>query len=177
MAELYVGNVSKQIQQFAYRALEKSGIIIQTVPIGGQVRVAPNGPNVDLTTPEIDYIINQHRMYGLVSVDEIKARGKLSGLVYSIGKPISEDKLRRAIVKLEDELDERGRELRKEAALSVNSQIETHINAPLRNLEMSFEEEEPRGGYANDLEHLAEGVRVTRTDASLPSVNGRRRRA
>jgi hypothetical protein len=177
MPELYVGNVSKQVQMFAYRVPERPGIVTQTIPIGGQVRVAPNGVTTDLTTPEIDSIIHQHRMYGIASVDDLnEARNSpFNGLVYSIGKPISVEKLRKAMQKKDEALRGFGQRLRQEAALAVNSQIEEQIGAPLRQLEMSFQEEEPRGGYAEDLDHLAEGVRVTRSQTGLPSLEQGRR--
>jgi hypothetical protein len=176
MAQLYVGNVSKQIQMFAYRSPEKIGIVTQTIPIGGQVRVAPNGVNTDLTALEIESIINQHRMYGITSVENLEEnRGPFNGLIYSIGKPISVEKLRRAMQKNEEGLKELGKKMRQEAALAVNSQIEEQIGAPLRQLEMSFVEEEPRGGYADDIDHLAEGVRVTRSQEGLPSMESGRR--
>lgn len=163
MPELYIGNISKQIQMFAYRALERPGIVTQPIPIGGQIRVSPNGSTTDLTTPEIDAIINQHKVYGIVSVEDMGGNhNPFNGLVYSIGKAITPEKLRRAIEKQEDGLRKLGQKMRQEAALAVNSQIEEQIGAPLRNLEMSFQEVEPRGGYVDDLDHPAEGVRVTR---------------
>jgi hypothetical protein len=175
MAELYVGNVSKQIYQFAYRSLERAGVIVQPIPIGGQIRIAPNGTKVDLTSPEIDYIVEQHRMYGMVPVDEVENAGPFSGLCYSIGKPISVEKLHRAMRKKEEALKLFGQKMRQEAALAVNSQIEETVGAPLRQLEMSFAEEEPRAGYSEDIDHLAEGIRVTRS-RELPSIEGRRGR-
>lgn len=177
MPELYVGNVSKQIQQFLYRALERPGIVMQTIPIGGQIRVSPNGAKTDLTTPEIDYIIEQHRTYGMMPVEEIDNKGSpFSGLCYSIGKQISPEKLRRGMLRKEEALNEFGKKLRQEAALAVNSQIEQQIGAPLRELEMSFTEEEPRGGYSEDTSHVAEGIRVTRQVENGPPVpeTGRR---
>jgi hypothetical protein len=176
MPELYVGNVSKQIQMFAYRVPERQGVITQTIPIGGQIRVSPNGYTVDLAAVEIDYILNQHKAYGLLSVDELDSKASpFSGLVYSVGKAISSDKLYKAMKRKEEELNKFGQKIRQEAALAVNSQIEQQIGRPLRELEMSFEEEEPRGGYSEDIDHLAEGVRVTRTPMEgIPTI-GRRR--
>jgi hypothetical protein len=178
MPELYIGNVSKQIFQFAYRIQERPGVIYQTIPIGGQIRVSPNGQITDLSTPEIDYIINQHKTYGIVPVEEVDSgQSPFNGLCYSIGKPMSVEKLRRAMLKKEEALKEHGTKLRREAALAVNSQIEEQIGAPLRELEMSFQEEEPRSGYADDLDHVAEGVRVTRQSEIVAQIDqGRRRR-
>jgi hypothetical protein len=178
MPELYIGNVSKQIFQFAYRSPERPGVIVQPIPIGGQIRISPNGQLVDLSTPEIEAILGQHKAYGIVSIDEVdSSQNPFNGCCYSIGKPISVEKLRRAMLKKEEALKEHGRKLRQEAALAVNSQIEEQIGAPLRELEMSFQEEEPRSGYADELDHLAEGVRVTRQSETIASIEqGRRRR-
>src|SRR5215475_4911848 len=175
MPELFVGNVSKQVQMFAYRVPERPGIITQTIPIGTQIRVSPNGILIDLSMPEIDAILNQHKQYGMVSVDEIDSKASpFSGLVYSIGKPISADKLQRAMRRKDEEMKKFGQKIRQEAALAVNSQIEEQIGGPLRTLEMSFQEEEPRGGYSEDLDHVAEGVRVTRDNVA--PIEGRRSR-
>ncbi|HEY7418117.1 MAG TPA: hypothetical protein VH593_23260 [Ktedonobacteraceae bacterium] len=176
MPELYIGNVSKQIFQFAYRALERPGVVVQTIPIGGQIRVSPNGSRIDLTTPEIDHIIDQHRIYGMLPVDEIdSSKDPFSGLCYSIGKPITAEKLWKAMKKKEEALNKFGQQMRQEAALAVNAQIEEQVG-PLRQLEMSFAEEEPRGGYADDMNHLAEGIRVTREGGFPTAENGRRAR-
>jgi len=178
MPQLYVGNVSKQIHQFAYRALERPGIVTQTIPIGGQILIAPTGTNTDLSMPEIDYIVDQHKMYGMVSIDEIDGKSPFSGLCYSIGKPLSAEKLRRAMIKKEEALDEFGRKIRQEAAIAVNGQFEDSLGQRLNNLEMSFEEVEPRGGYSDDASHLSEGVRVTRDAVNGPPIaaSGRRGR-
>jgi hypothetical protein len=174
--ELYIGNMSKQIFQFCYRSPERPGVIVQTIPIGGQVRLSPNGVHVDLSPPEIDAIINQHKTYGLVDINEVdSSQSPFSGLCYSIGKPISVDKLRRVMLKKEEALKTFGQKLRQEAALAVNSQIEEQIGAPLKHLEMSFQEEEPRTGYSDTLEHVSEGVRVTRQSETIASIEQGRR--
>jgi hypothetical protein len=179
MPELFIGNVSKQIQQFCYRSPERPGVITQTIPIGGQIRISPNGQHVDLSTPEIDAIIEQHRAYGIVNIDDIdNKQSPFSGICYSVGKAMTPEKLRRAMLKKEESLKLFGQKIRQEAALAVNSQIEEQIGAPLHDLEMSFEEVEPKGGYADELEHLHEGVRVTREQpvGSITPIDGRRRR-
>jgi hypothetical protein len=180
MPALYIGNVSKQIQIFTYRSPERPGVIAQTIPIGGQIRVSPNGAHYDLSTIEIDAIIAQHRTYGLIDIDEIdKKQSPFNALCYSIGKPMTVEKLRKAMFKKEDSVKIFGQKLRQEAALAVNSQIEEHSGQRLRELEMSFEEEEPTGGYAEDADHNSEGILVTRTaepDAVTPIEMGRRGR-
>lgn len=172
MPELYIGNISKQIYQFAYRSLERPGVIYQTIPIGGQIRVSPNGSKAELTTPEIDYILDQHKTYGLIAIEELDSITSLTGLCYGIGKALTAEKLHRAMRKKEESLIESGRKIRKEAAVAVNSQIEDSIGGHLQQLEMSFTEEEPRAGFTDDTDHVAEGVRVTR----LETDQGRRAR-
>jgi hypothetical protein len=168
--------MSKQIQQFGYRVPERPGTIYQTIPIGGQVRISPNGAQKDLSTPEIDAILGQHATYGIVCVDDIdNKQNPFSGLCYSIGKAISPEKLRRAMLKKEEALSKFGKQIRQEAALAVNSQIEGQVG-PLHQLEMSFEEIEPRGGYSDDVDHIAEGVRVTRQAENGPPIPMRGRR-
>jgi hypothetical protein len=176
--ELYIGNISKQVYQFAYRSPERPGVIVQTIPIGGQIRISPNGQHVDLSTPEIESILDQHRTYGIVSIDDVSEKqSPFSGLCYSIGKQITVEKLRRAMLKKEEAHKVYGQQMRREAALAVNSQIEEQIGAPLRQLEMSFQEEEPRSGYADELDHVAEGVRVTRESDTVARIDqGRKRR-
>jgi hypothetical protein len=178
MPELFVGNVTKQIQMFAYRLPERTGIITQTIPIGGQIRISPNGVLTDLSTMEIDAIISQYRNYGMLAVEDLDSKATVfSGLVYSIGKPISADKLYKGMKRKEELLRAQGQRLRQEAALAVNSQIEEQIGRPLRELEMSVTEEEPKGGYSEDLEHTADGVIVSRKEKEgIVSLEGRRGR-
>lgn len=162
MPQLYVANATKQIVQFAYRMLGLNRLIVQPIPIGGQVRIAPSGSRTDLTPAEIDEILGQHRKYGIMDIKELETDKRRCDICFSIGEPVSSEKLETAMRRNESALEELGRQLRTEAALAVNSRIEGQIGAPLRNLEMSFVEEEPRGGYDSDLNHVAEGVRVTR---------------
>jgi|SRR5215472_6154226 len=172
MPELFIGNISKQIQQFCYRIPERQGVIVQTIPIGGQIQVSPNGRDKDLSVELIDRIIGQHLAFGIVPAEEVSSKSHpFSGICYSIGKPITPDKLHEAMIEKETAIDEFGRQIRQEAAVAVNSQIE-QTGVPLNKLEMSFEEEEPRGGYVDGLTHVAEGVRVMRDNVA--PMRGRR---
>jgi hypothetical protein len=180
MPELYVGNVSKQIQTFCYRSPERPGVIAQTIPIGGQIRISPDGRHTDLATPEIDAILDQHRAYGLIDINEIDSKqSPFNGLCYSIGKPLTPEKMRKAMLKKEEALKAFGQKLRQEAALAVNAQIDESSGGRLRELEMSFEEKEPSGGYADNADHASEGILVTKSaqpGAPTPiNMAGRRR--
>lgn len=180
MSQLFVANVTKQIVQFAYRLPERQGVVVQPIPIGGQVRISPLGGREDLSTPEIDAILDQYRKYGLISVSEIESsKTPFHGMCYSLDKPISVEKLHRAMKRNEDALEDLGKQLRKEAALAVNNQIEGTIGENLRQLEMSITEEEPRGGYPEDHDPVGEGVRVIREEGgnTLPFIGRRGRKS
>jgi hypothetical protein len=177
LPSLYVANVTKQVCQFAYRSPERLGLVIQTIPIGGQIQIAPKGSmGLDLSTPEIDGIIDQHRKYGLIAVEDIDTdKAKFHGICYSIGKPISVERLHKAMQRNEEVLEELGKTIRKEAALAVNNHIESQVGGNLKQLEMSVVEEEPRGGYSDDHKPLGEGVRIVRDNQEVP-IGGRKRR-
>jgi len=180
VTEIYVANVTKQTVQFAYRVPERNGVVIQTIPIGGQVLLAPNGTNTNLSVPEVDAILKQGRQFGMLNIDELDgSKAPFHGIAYSLDKAVTVEKLHRAMKKNEDALESMGRKIRSEAAVAVNNKIEATIGEPLRQLEMSITEEEPRGGYAEDHKPLGEGIRVTRDETpegTLPFIGRRGKR-
>lgn len=182
MTEVYLANVTKQVFMFAYRVPERAGFVTQMTPIGGQVLLAPNGTNTNLTQPEVDAIIKQFDQYGVVPLNEVgSSKVKFYGYAYSLDKEISVAKLHEAMKKSEEGLEEQGRQIRLEAAVATNNKIEAQLGERLRQLEMSVVEEEPRGGYNDDHTPVGEGVRVVRDDEqpgnTLPFIGrgGRRR--
>jgi hypothetical protein len=176
MAELYIANGTKQIYQFAYRVPERSGVVTQVIPIGGQVRIAPNGTDYNLSQPVIDSILKQWSKYGLTPVADLDTlRGPFNGICYSVGKPVSVDRLRRAMERREGELENWGKEMRKQAAVAAHDKIEAETGLNIRELEMSVEEVEPRGGYTDEHRHVSEGVRVTRQNGPATPPRGRRK--
>jgi hypothetical protein len=179
MSQLFVANVTKQIVQFAYRLPERQGVIIQPIPIGGQIKISPTGGRDELSSPDIDAILDQHRKYGLISATEIdSSKTPFHGMCYSLDKPIPVEKLHRAMTRNEEALEDLGKAIRKEAAVAVNRQIEGTIGENLRQLEMSITEEEPRGGYPDTHDPLGEGIRVIREEegGGLPFIGRSARR-
>jgi hypothetical protein len=176
MSKLFIGNATKQLMKFSYRTPESGGVRVQDIPIGGQVQLTG-----DLTTSEIDCIIDQHRKYGLISISEIDRSKAFSGLCYSIDRPISFANLQRAIAKNMDVLKDRGREIRKEAALVVNNGLEAELEETglggLAKLEMSVVEED-NPAHPSQGERFAEGLRVMQGEETPPRRGpGRPRKA
>jgi hypothetical protein len=150
--KMFIANCTKQAQDFFYRLPGTPSPRSQHIPIGGQIQISGT-----LSTPDIDAIIEQHGKYGLVSVDEVDRTKPFFGTCYSIDRPVSVDKLRRAVAHNSVVLTERGVEMRREAAIAVNQAVE-NASPTLEALEMSVVEE--KSGDGPEHEQIAEGVRV-----------------
>jgi hypothetical protein len=162
--DMYIANATKHAVEFAYRLPERSGVITQRVPIGGQVKLSG-----DLSTTDIDAVVKQYSKYGLIKADDIDiSKGAFTGLCYSVGRAVHVDKIRRAMERNEDVLEELGQQMRKEAAVAANNQIEGDTGSPLKTLDMSVRELEPSGGFKDEgLTHVDENIRVTRDAGAM----------
>jgi hypothetical protein len=162
---MYIANCTQQVQDFIYRLPETPGPRSQRIDIGSQVQISG-----DLSTPDIDAIVRQHATYGLVSVDEVDRTKPFVGLCYSVDKPVPVAKIKSAIAHNYDVMVERGKELRKEAAVATESSLVERGAGPAA-LEMSVVEETKDGSDPT----FNEGLRVTRNEApSEPPRRGNR---
>lgn len=170
MSKMYILNCTRQVQEFWYRLPESEKLLHQLIPIGGQIQVAG-----ELSTPEIDAIIEQHARYGMVAYSEIDKRQPFIGYCYQVDKRFSNvvDALQRGFAHNDQVLEERGQRLREEAAVAINQSIEDQrAPARLTELEMTVEEEGDEGTFHK-------GVRVTRDETETPrspTSTGRRSR-
>jgi hypothetical protein len=149
---------------FCYWPVEGNKLITQQIDDGKQIIIAPHGSNTDLSTPEIEAIINQHKMYGLIAANELDTyRGVYGGLIYSLGATISSDTIQRGLNKYEKQQHDLGKRIRQEAAVSTNNklgQTAAENGLTLQEFEMSFTQEPPRKPTMEEPELIAEGVRV-----------------
>lgn len=178
--KFYVANVTKQHYVFTYRVPERAQPCTQLIPVGEQICLAPNGSDTDLSQLEIDMILKQYEKYGIADVNGIDhAKGPFNGICYSIGKPISVEKMRKAMLKSDQVLDKLGKQIRQEAAVAAHSDFENRFLAgdPMqKHMDISVEEVIPSRGLDDDLTHISEGVRITRNPTSdLPILDIRRR--
>jgi hypothetical protein len=153
MAALYVGNVSLQIHQFHYRPLDGSRPVAIEVPSYGQTRIGG-----ELTIPEIECIVTQHRIYGLRRADEAHLLGPQDALLFSIGRPISTDQLQTGVERKAAKLAELGKATRVDAAIKTNAAFQKEVRQQNRIFEMSFKEETPAGGFSDSHKPLTEGT-------------------
>jgi hypothetical protein len=178
MTDMYVANATKQHYTFLYRASGRSSPTAQEIPIGTQVKIA-GSPTPD----DIQGIILQHEPYGFMECGRYDSP-RFGGIMYSLGAPISENVLKKAILKYQELKDEMGKIIRKESAVAASSTIENEIIGPdnnamkLTNLEMSVEEDPPKEGSKEGHPDLfSEGIQVLRVPPSEGSnVRGLRSR-
>lgn len=157
----FIANCTKQSYHLASRIPEMSGVKIFEIPIGGQMQIAG-----DLNQMQIEAIIDQHRMYGLASVAEFERVKEFVPLVYSEGKAVSADVIRRCMALNNGVLIQRGRDMRKQAAVATSESISQTLaelsnqSPELERLNMSVVEESR--GDLNEGDPMNEGVRVER---------------
>lgn len=176
--KLYIANCTKQNIEFPYRIPEEVSLRIQRIGIGRQIQIAG-----DLSTADIDAILKQHKKYGLIPVAEVKNMRMFTGMCYSVDRPISIDNIMLVIDRNTRILVERGKEFRKQAAVSANNLIDHHLaeaNNPstLETLEMSIQQEEKPNQENVDM--VNEGIRVTKKQIDgqpPPPKRSRNRRA
>ena len=105
MARLYIANLTRQINLFAYRIPENTQVFRKEIGYGEQI-ILKHG-NRELSLDEINYIVEQHQIYGLTEASRINAQTEFVGLCYSIDKPINVDKIVNGWHQNDDKLIER----------------------------------------------------------------------
>lgn len=171
MTELFIANATRQFLDFTYRLPESSGPRVQRIRPGGQIRISG-----DLSQKGVDAVVDQHRKYGLVRVSEIDRTKDFSGICYDVDRPVQVEKLRRAMAKKTEVLVERGREIRKMAAIANNNALEASLEESgrpegLRELSMEIVEENPTEASENPIN---EGIAVV-ADGVVPQKGKRGR--
>lgn len=173
--QMFIGNATRQIFDFAYRLPEVSGMRSQSIPIGSQVMVSG-----DLQQTDIDHILYQHERYGLIPSDRIKDSKAFNGICYSVGKPISVGNLIMAMEHNQEVLREFGANMRREAAVAASGILENNLEESgrpetLTRFETSAVEE--NHDSSNPEPPLAEGFRVLREPGrEAPRSNRRQQR-
>lgn len=169
MPDLFIANGTHQHQDFHYRIPEIKQSRQQRIAIGGQIRISG-----DLTQPQVDAIIEQHRKYGLIDANDIlKGRGPCP-LAFRVGRHITQDEIIMLTQRNRGELIERGEEMRKDMAQVLGNQLgqaATESGTGAEFAEASVEViEETRKGEASG-EKLEQKTIIERTDRVTKSAN------
>jgi hypothetical protein len=171
--DLYVANATQQVYTFWYRVPEGRAPLHASIPNGGQVKL-PSPPG-GFNRQQADVVIAQLAKAGGASVDEVRAGRKRYWLMWS-EKPIPLTPIYTVIEQNQNLLKIEGEKLRKEAAIAIDSQVQslgdTHRFQPPDALEMSMVEQESKD---NPSPSFGEGLRVSRTEQpGEPPRSGRR---
>lgn len=180
MQKMFVANCTRQVQAFLYRLPENNQPRSQMIAIGGQTQISG-----DLSTPDIESIIQQYEKYGLVSLVEVKKHDGFAPFVYSLDKPVPPEIISMMVERDTEELQERGREQRKNAAIVMASQIgkqarESGLDLDLEEIRVDVTED--NDGAARDRrsrtggDRIEEKIVVTREDRVAKRGRGRNRR-
>jgi hypothetical protein len=183
--KFYLCNMTQQRQRVAYRLPEVSSAWIQEVPIGGQIMLSGKNGGYDLTTPEINAVIEQLTPYGMVALENIDRVQGYVPLCYAIDRRIPITAIEKGLRANGSLLDSRGRQMRREAAIVSSQEIDNRLagagaEGGVREVDVSVVEIEPRGGYQH-ADPMGEGIKVNRNagPAAPPAAprRGKGRRA
>lgn len=170
--DIFVANCTQQNYIFFYRVPEEKAAWQATIPIGGQVKLpAPRG---GFNVQQAEYVIEQLRKAGGAPVNEATGGRKRVWLMWS-EKPIPLTPLYLAVEQNQGVLKTEGEKLRKEAAVAVDSQVQSlgdvHRFQPPDAIELSYVEEESK---ENRSPSFGEALRVSRTGPPVETAPRRR---
>jgi len=133
---MFIANGTHQNIDFQYRLPEYKTYRMQTIPIGGQIRISG-----ELNEKQIDIIAQFHAPYGMIRSNELSAfSGYFIPYIYSIDTPISEETIVELIVHNREVNKANGERLRAEAAVAVNAMIEENAGEKLTSFEFEITE-------------------------------------
>ena len=140
---------------FQYRLPEYRTYRMQTIPIGGQIKISG-----DLNEKQIDIIIQFHLKYGIKKYSEIgEFKGFFIPYIYSIDNPISAETITELVIQNREYNKNQGERLRAEAAIAVNAMIEENAGEQLTAFEIEIIEKQTKD---RDPE-IAEKITITRS--------------
>lgn len=173
--DLFIGNATRQVYDFSYRALESMHLRSQKIQPGTYTKVSG-----DLSTEEIDHILKQHAPYGIVPDSTISQVKQFHGTCYSVGKPPTRAKLIYLMEHNLDQLVKRGEQIRRTHAVAQSNMIngalidsgrEERVSA----LDLTVQQENQDPG--NSVPQMSVGMYVTADGEAKPKGARRARRA
>lgn len=131
--QLHIANATKQDHDFLYRIKGTQKTNLLPIKKGGQVSISGD-------REELEDIVAQHRVYGIVDVKDFSKALKFSGMIYSFSGPINVDRIYEALERHDDVIDETAQLVREQSAAATNAAIEEHAGSSNSKVEAtSFE--------------------------------------
>lgn len=168
--DLWIGNATRQIYQFNYKMPEIKLYRFITLQPGRQGKIA------NLTSTELDYIVWQHTMYGIVRHDEIDHWASFHGVCYAVDKMIPINQL---TVLMESNLGfkvEEGRQTRINCAVAQSQlfdRVMEENGRPERVYALDLSAQQERQDPNNDVPQFSKGVSVSEDPNRQPPDAGR----
>lgn len=170
----FIANCTNQHQIMNVRLPDMKGPMTVPIEAGRQVQFPK-----ELSMKEMESLTGQMRKYGMVTVEEALGHKPGTPIVYIVNaeKVVPERVMRDAFDVNRGVLTDRGRDMRRVAALAARKNMIDQAHTPLAadSLELSLEEQ-PGRGQTNVDGLLAEGIRI-QTSAAATAGGGRSRRA
>lgn len=116
---LWIINCTKQNHIINLRHSEQTKLTPHRINMGSQKCVLENASKI-----EIEAILNQLRHYRLINISNVDSDREITGLCYSINKPVEAEKIYGAIETNGDRLDEQASKIQEYSALAANEFIE-----------------------------------------------------
>lgn len=157
MTTLFIGNTTKQHNDFVFKMPETGKTISRKIVAGTQEVILR-----DATDGQVNAVIDQHKKYGLISETEAKKAKNFIGLLYSTDKPIKLGSLQLAFHHNQEILEaqaEKNLEHIGQAAKNTLDQVSRDgEGSGLPRLELEVVEEAKDGKTAK----VAKGVEMTK---------------
>jgi len=167
--KLYVANCSKQDFNFTYMLLENPKPFHHRIRAGGQWEIIG-------TPTEIDHIINQHSIYGMMEANKVK-KG-FGGIAYRIDKTINVEAIEAGLSQSDQEAIDRAQNARNLTAAAADQIIATKAQEmglrQTSGLEIEVVEEKRNAG--DQTEKFEQTIQVVREGVEPIKNRGRPRK-
>lgn len=181
--KMFIANCTKQPWEVWFRIPGTRDARTQAIGVLGQEQISG-----DLMPEEVDAIVEQLSIYGMVHVNEVDRAKPFVGLCYSLDKPISVSKIGHTLEHNQEIMERRGEETRKAAAIKTSDFLDHQLRDQdlpnLKMLEMTIEEKAPKNAdfpsvtkFFRQGKERGDGIRVARDEVGASSGRQSRRRA
>ncbi|HHK5918292.1 TPA: hypothetical protein ACQVIK_002539 [Serratia marcescens] len=153
--KLYIANTTKQRHDFAYRQPETGRLIYHPINAGAQSVV------LDGTRGEIDLVIQQHGVYGLIDATKIDQNRVYIGLCYSIDKPVQSRIIEKAMRDNDDHLNRAAHERRQASVIATNNALSEQESGYRGELEVSAEQRMNANEDKDEIQFVDETLAVS----------------
>lgn len=153
--KLFVANCSIQDHDFAYRQLETGKLCTQRIHAGSQSMIYKDAP-----MNELELIIQQHLIYGMIPAQQAKNAKGFVGLCYSIDKPVDVEAIMHARESNDNAAVDRAVEVHQTSVASATDAMQKMSDGKLNDYEVELTEQVKTHGTVQDGQSATIGLAV-----------------